>query len=454
MADSEDEVDLHAGLSLPTLGGGGGSSAAPLSDDDDDDEAPKEQGAGEDSDAEPGSGLPNADAAFTVDGSAYELDPFRIAGPSSAAGATEAGPSASTGPAGAGKLCSKLFVAGLPYDLDDAGLIKAFSRYGKVQEASVARAEGGKSRGFGFVTYVHLKGARFCMEQLGDPPVFEIGGRSCTVRFSEARSSGPAHYRMPARGQYDPAPRRSGAEAKAPGGPPAPKRVHEEGEARLTVRRRFIFSFFEGWAGRLTVRMGFCSVRRSARRLRVVLRGGEVRKGRDAAHGDHGGFVFLSAEGWAGTRRAMCDYGCAWRLCFCFVISRGGTEGAWRVGGPVRAPARPVAWVERRGGRLGCTIHATPYPSIFKDAAAEDRRTIFPSDSSLPLCPPRRPPQDVGADGGDFEGGDGYGGGGKAKRKKKKKEEIVTVSKRQDAEPLYDKKLTMKELFSKEFWRI
>jgi hypothetical protein len=68
---------------------------------------------------------------------------------------------------------------------------------------------------------------------------------------------------------------------------------------------------------------------------------------------------------------------------------------------------------------------------------------------SLPLLS-----QDLGADGGDFEGGDGFGGGGKAKKKRKKKEEIVTVSKRQDAEPLYDKKLTMKELFPKEFWRI
>eukprot|EP00962_Isochrysis_galbana_P029337 scaffold9354_cov108-Isochrysis_galbana.AAC.13 len=239
MADepSDDDEDVHAGLALPLLGGGGGSSAAPLSDDDDEDDAPEGSAGSEHSDAELGSGLLGADAAFEVDGSAYELDPFRIAGPSSINDSAEAGPSSSAGAAsaGAGKLCSKLFVGGLPYDLDDAGLIKAFSRYGKVQEASVARDERGKSRGFGFVTYVHLKGARFCMEQLGDPAVFEIGGRKCTVRFSESRGGGPAHYRMPARGQYDPTPRRSGAEAKAPGGPPAPKRLQEEGDVRLTV---------------------------------------------------------------------------------------------------------------------------------------------------------------------------------------------------------------------------
>ena len=40
------------------------------------------------------------------------------------------------------------------------------------------------------------------------------------------------------------------------------------------------------------------------------------------------------------------------------------------------------------------------------------------------------------------------------KKAKKKKEEIVTVSRRQDAEPLDKRPITMKELFPKEFWRI
>ena len=30
----------------------------------------------------------------------------------------------------------------------------------------------------------------------------------------------------------------------------------------------------------------------------------------------------------------------------------------------------------------------------------------------------------------------------------------MTVTRRQDAEPLYDKAITMKELFPKEFWRV
>ena len=45
-----------------------------------------------------------------------------------------------------------LFVAGLPYDLDDAELEEIFEKFGKVLSAKVSMdRETGKSRGFGFV---------------------------------------------------------------------------------------------------------------------------------------------------------------------------------------------------------------------------------------------------------------------------------------------------------------
>ena len=48
----------------------------------------------------------------------------------------------------------KLFVAGLPYDMDDVELQNIFSDYGTVSSAKVIMdRETGKSRGFGFVEY-------------------------------------------------------------------------------------------------------------------------------------------------------------------------------------------------------------------------------------------------------------------------------------------------------------
>ena len=46
----------------------------------------------------------------------------------------------------------KLFVAGLPYDLDDAELEEIFEKFGPVTTAKVVLdKETGKSKGFGFV---------------------------------------------------------------------------------------------------------------------------------------------------------------------------------------------------------------------------------------------------------------------------------------------------------------
>ena len=62
-----------------------------------------------------------------------------------------------------------LFVAGLPYDLDDAELEEIFEKFGKVASAKVAMdKETGKSRGFGFVEMPNEAEARDAIENLND----------------------------------------------------------------------------------------------------------------------------------------------------------------------------------------------------------------------------------------------------------------------------------------------
>jgi RNA recognition motif-containing protein len=51
-----------------------------------------------------------------------------------------------------------IFVAGLPYDLDDAELMEIFEKFGEVKSAKVAMdRETSKSRGFAFVDMMQLK---------------------------------------------------------------------------------------------------------------------------------------------------------------------------------------------------------------------------------------------------------------------------------------------------------
>lgn len=50
-------------------------------------------------------------------------------------------------------MSNKLFVGGLSWDTNDAGLHEAFERFGTVREAKVILdRDTGRSRGFGFVT--------------------------------------------------------------------------------------------------------------------------------------------------------------------------------------------------------------------------------------------------------------------------------------------------------------
>ena len=83
-----------------------------------------------------------------------------------------------------------LFVAGLPYDVDDAELEEIFEKFGPVKSAKVAIDKAtGKSRGFGFVDMENDEDGQQAIELLNDIQL----GRSkkpLVVKAADDRSSG------------------------------------------------------------------------------------------------------------------------------------------------------------------------------------------------------------------------------------------------------------------------
>lgn len=84
----------------------------------------------------------------------------------------------------------KLFVAGLPYDLDDAELEEIFEKFGTVASAKVTMdKETGKSRGFGFVDMPIAEEARDAMESLNE---ISLGKKPLVIKEAEQRSGPPS----------------------------------------------------------------------------------------------------------------------------------------------------------------------------------------------------------------------------------------------------------------------
>ncbi len=96
-----------------------------------------------------------------------------------------------------------LFVAGLPYDVDDHELKEIFEEFGTVDSAKVILdRETRKSRGFGFVEMPDNAAAEKAMKELN---VSEISGKRLTVKVAEERKNnqggGNGGYRN--KGGYD-----------------------------------------------------------------------------------------------------------------------------------------------------------------------------------------------------------------------------------------------------------
>lgn len=87
-----------------------------------------------------------------------------------------------------------LFVAGLPYDVDDAELEEIFEKFGKVISAKISIDRNtGKSRGFGFVTMEKEEDGNDAIELLNDIQL----GRSkkpLVVKKAEDKPQGGGGY--------------------------------------------------------------------------------------------------------------------------------------------------------------------------------------------------------------------------------------------------------------------
>jgi RNA recognition motif-containing protein len=81
----------------------------------------------------------------------------------------------------------KIFVAGLPYDMDDAELLEFFEKFGSVTSAKVAiDKETGKSKGFAFVDMPVRQEGMEAIEGLND---LAIGKKTLVVKEAEDRGS-------------------------------------------------------------------------------------------------------------------------------------------------------------------------------------------------------------------------------------------------------------------------
>lgn len=85
-------------------------------------------------------------------------------------------------------MSKKLFVGGLSWDTNDAGLHGAFSRFGEITEAKVITdRDTGRSRGFGFVTFNDDSGADEAEREMNGATV---DGRAIRVNVAQDRPRG------------------------------------------------------------------------------------------------------------------------------------------------------------------------------------------------------------------------------------------------------------------------
>lgn len=86
----------------------------------------------------------------------------------------------------------KLFVANLPWSVNNEGLKDMFSKFGEVMEAEViSDRTSGRSKGFGFVTFQNEEDAKKAIEEMNGK---EVEGRKIVVNVAKPRENRPRPF--------------------------------------------------------------------------------------------------------------------------------------------------------------------------------------------------------------------------------------------------------------------
>lgn len=87
-----------------------------------------------------------------------------------------------------GRMSVKLYVGNLPYSFSDKELQELFSPFGEISEATIIKDKySGRSKGFGFVTFVEKPAADKAIAEMNDK---DIQGRA--LKVNEARPLDPS----------------------------------------------------------------------------------------------------------------------------------------------------------------------------------------------------------------------------------------------------------------------
>jgi RNA recognition motif-containing protein len=87
-------------------------------------------------------------------------------------------------------MSKKIYVGNLPWSVDHGKLKELFSSYGEIEEATVISDKySGRSKGFGFVTFINDADADKAVAEMNDK---EIEGRPLKVNEARPREDAPA----------------------------------------------------------------------------------------------------------------------------------------------------------------------------------------------------------------------------------------------------------------------